>query len=120
MGPASPPHTPHPNHNPPHTPLPRRLGGGASTSGLADLRTERRGEGERREGEEEEKKDEGVEGGTYPEGPGASPEGEGLLRDGAGRRGAGDGSEGVITVVSKGAVWNELAGSAAKVSGAVV
>ena len=109
-------HTTHPPHTPP--PL-RRLGGGASTSGLADLRTERREAGETK-GREEEEEDEGdEEGGTYPEGPGISPEGEGLLRDGAGRRGTGDGSEGVITVVSRDAVLGVLAGSAVKVSRAV-
>ena len=129
VGPASPPHPTPTTHkhttqthttHPPHTPPPlRRLGGGASTSGLANLRTERREAG-RTKGREEEEEDEGdEEGGTYPEGPGISPEGEGLLRDGAGRRGTGDGSEGAITVVSRDTVLGALAGLATEVSRAV-
>ena len=120
VGPASPPHPTPTTHththttNTPHTPPPlRRLGGGASTSGLADLRMERRGGGR---GEEEEEDEGDEEGGTYPEGPGASPEGEGLLRDGAGRRGTGDGSEGVITAASRDEVLGVLAGLATEVS----
>ena len=113
---APPPH-PTPTTHTPHTPPPlRRLGGGASTPGLADLRTERRGGGR---GEEEEEDEGDEEGGTYPEGPGISPEGEGLLRDGAGRRGTGDGSEGVITAAGRGAVLGVLAGLATEVSRAV-